>query len=199
MRTLFSFAKTTVIGGLLFLVPFVLLFVVGEKAVAIAAHVLRPVAHHFPAEPIAGVTVATLAAIGLLVVVSFLAGLAARTQAGRDAAQWIERTVLARIPGYVMFKGMVGDMGQLAHLDAQVSTEAVFARIEDAWQIGFLMDTLPSGDVAVFIPGAPSPVSGSLYFLSPDRIRPSGLSVRDATALLRRIGVDSAALLSGKL
>lgn len=199
MRPLFAFAKTTVLGGLLFLVPFVVLFVVLEKAVHLAQRALAPLAQHFPEGTVAGFTVATLAALGLLLVVCFLAGLAARTGAGRRIAQEIERTVLARLPGYVMFKGMVGDMGQLAQLDAQVSTEAVFARLEDAWQIGFLMDRLASGELAVFVPGAPSPMSGALYFLPADRVRSSGLSVREATALLRRIGGDSAALLRDKL
>src|SRR5687768_6293525 len=192
MRTLYAFVKTTVVGGLLFLVPFILLFVVVEKAFVIAHRVIAPVAHHFPAEPVAGVSVASLAALLLVLVASFGAGLAARTAAGRDIAAWIERTVLTRLPGYVLLKGMVDDLGQFDALHASVRTEAVFVRIEDAWQIGFLTDRLASGELAVFVPGAPSPMSGSLYFLTPDRVRPSGLTVHDATALLRRIGLESA-------
>ena len=40
---------------------------------------------------------------------------------------------------------------------------------------------------------------GSLYILTKDRVRDSGLTINDAMAVLRRIGVGSAERLSGKM
>jgi uncharacterized membrane protein len=38
----------------------------------------------------------------------------------------------------------------------------VLARIEDSWQIAFLVERLEGGHVAVFMPGVPNPLSGSV-------------------------------------
>jgi uncharacterized membrane protein len=146
-----------------------------------------------------GVPGDTITAILCLVLLSILAGVIARTRGAQGFVGWIETVILSRMPGYTMYRGMVGDMTQsMNSLERSSDAQAILARIEDAWQIGFVTDTMENGDLAVFIPGAPSPLSGSLYFLPRDRVRDSGLTVTDATAVLRRIGIGSGKRLSGK-
>ena len=192
MRTLFEFVKTTVIGGLLFLVPVVLLVVLLEKAVAIALKVMVPLASHFPNQTVVGVTSATLIAILLLLVLSFGAGLFARTRSGNRFGEWIEEVVLSRIPGYVLIRGMVHDLqASVVALDADKQQRSVFVMLDDTWQLGVVVEQLPTGRLVVFVPGAPSPLSGSLYYLPPDRVRPSGLTVSETASLLQRLGRGS--------
>lgn len=192
MRALFEFTKTTVIGGLLFLVPVVLLVVLLEKAVAIAAKLVVPVAAYFPDQPWLGVTSATLIAIVLLLVLSFGAGLFARTRTGNRFGEWIEEVVLSRLPGYVLIRGMVDDLRtSFAALETDKEQRSVFVMLDDGWQLGIMIEELPTGRLVVFVPGAPSPLSGSLYFMLPDRVRPSGLTVSDTASLLQRLGRGS--------
>ena len=198
MRKFLAFARTVILGGVLFLVPFVLLVLVLERAVVFARKVLTPVAHYFPESPILGVAGATLASVLVLLVVCFGAGMVARTAGGQRFFTRIEETFLTRLPGYTMYRGALDDLERNLKTLGNPSTRAVFVRIEDAWQIGFVADTLDNGDLAVFVPGAPSPLSGSLFFLEPDRVRDSGLSVNEAMAMLRRIGVGSAQQLRAK-
>ena len=75
----------------------------------------------------------------------------------------------------------------------------VLARIEDAWQVAFLIERIEGGHVAVFVPGAPNPSSGSIYFMTEDRIKKMGLPLTEALKSVRRLGVGSNALLRGKL
>ncbi len=192
MKGLLRFIKATVIGGVLFMVPIIILIMTLEKGMLIASKFVAPLAAHFPDKPLLGMTAATLAAALVLLILSFLAGLAAQTAIGQKFVVWLEKVFLSKLPGYVMFRGVVGDMSNgMDTLAGESKVRTVFVSIEDAWQIGFLMDTLASGELAVYVPGAPSPMSGSLYFMGPDRVRESSLTVFEAQAMLRRIGKGS--------
>jgi uncharacterized membrane protein len=73
----------------------------------------------------------------------------------------------------------------------------VLAQIEDAWQIAFLVERLEGGHMAVFVPGAPNPLSGSVYFMTQDRIKAVDIPASVAMKCLRRVGAGSNALLQG--
>lgn len=85
MAAVKDFLKTTVVGGLVFLVPMVVLAIVLRHAMRLAGPFADSIAARFPAHEIAGVAIATLVAALLLVLVSFVASLLARTPAGRKA------------------------------------------------------------------------------------------------------------------
>jgi uncharacterized membrane protein len=87
----------------------------------------------------------------------------------------------------------------MAGIEESHGHEAVLARIEDAWQVALLVERLDGSYVAVFVPGAPMPSSGSVYFMTEDRIKPLGLPLAEATKCLRRLGVGSKAMLAGRL
>jgi uncharacterized membrane protein len=73
----------------------------------------------------------------------------------------------------------------------------VLPQIEDAWQGAFRVERLEGGHVAVFVPGAPNPLSGSLYFMTQDRIKAVDIPAAGAMKCLRRVGAGSSALLHG--
>ena len=74
-----NFMKTTIVGGLIFLIPLILLLLVLKHAMGFAAKVAKPIAEKFPVPEIGGPALVTLVAVAVLIVVAFLAGLAART------------------------------------------------------------------------------------------------------------------------
>jgi uncharacterized membrane protein len=190
---MFEFVKTTVLGGLLFLLPVVVLVLLLEKALAIARGVVAPVAAQFPQMPVLGVTSVTAAAIVLLLLLSFLAGLLARTQLGKRLGNWIEHAFLSKMPGYVLLRGVLADVtAGFKALDKSQTQHSVLVELDEAWQLGFVVDKLPvSGRVAVFVPGAPSPLSGSVLYVLPEKVRATGLSVTETTSLLARLGRGS--------
>ena len=152
MNGLIKFLKVTMVGGLLFLVPVVLLIVILEKGFLIARGLIKPVVAHIPDLPLLGVPGTTLAAILCLVLLSIIAGFIARTSGAQSFVNWIETVILSRMPGYTMFRSMAGDMTQnMSSLETSGHAHAILARIEDAWQIGFITDTMENGGIAVLI------------------------------------------------
>jgi uncharacterized membrane protein len=195
MRRPFAFIRTTLVGGLLFLVPIVILTAIVAKALNLAATLVRPLAERIPVETMAGVAMAKLLAIAAIVLFCFLTGLLARAAWARKTIRWLEINLLSNIPVY----GWIKDVGQsFAGVEKAEGHEPVLAWIEEAWQIGFLLERIDGGHVAVFVPGAPSPWSGAVFFMPEDRIRPLDVPLPAALQCLRRLGLGANALLKGK-
>jgi len=196
MKALAAFVRTTLTGFVLFLLPLVVLIIVIGKAQRIATRIMIPLAGLIPVESVRGIVVARLLAAGAIVLFCFLAGLAWRIGPARSVIEWLERTVLSYIPGYGFFKGMCES---LAGFEERHAYPVVLARIEEAWQIGFLMESLANGYYAVFVPGAPSAWSGSVYFMTEDRFKRIDMPRAEALQCLRRLGIGAAKLLDGKI
>ena len=196
MNGKFYVFRTTLVGGLLFLVPIVVLAIVINKALNLARIVIGPLAALIPVETVAGVAVAKLLAIAAIVFFCFVTGLFAKTSLAKKMVDWMETSLLSNLPGYSLIKGMGETM---AGVGKENSHEPVLAYIEEAWQIAFLVERIDGGHVAVFVPGAPSPWSGSLFFLTEDRIRTLDIPLAAALNCVRRMGIGASELLRDKL
>jgi uncharacterized membrane protein len=196
MRVFSGFLKSTVVGGLLFMVPLILFVVVLQKGMNIVGKIVVPLAKRFPEHTILGVGITTILSIAVIVILSFLFGLIARTAAGRRVRDWVEYTIMGRVPGYAVVKGMIqGATGLENEKDAQVA----LIRIEDAWQLGFVVEVHPDGHRTVYVPGAPNPSSGSVFYMTEDRIRPVDVNLPAVVKTIRHLGLGSKDLLKGKL
>ncbi len=70
----------------------------------------------------------------------------------------------------------------------------VLVRIGDSWRIGVQTDAGKNGLTAVFIPNSPNPMSGSVFLIAPDRVRPVDAPLASAMACLRRCGAGATSL-----
>jgi uncharacterized membrane protein len=190
-----EFVKATVIGGVLFLLPAAVVLLILSHAMRLANKVAVPVSHSLHLDSLgnlAGAGAATIIAVILLIVVSFGAGLIARTKIGTRAASRLENSFLGGLPQYQMIKSMTEG---LAHVENAESVRPALISIEKGWQIGYLLEDLGNGWVAVLLPQAPTPMSGNIMFLPVERTRPLGISMVQAMSIVKRIGVGSAEML----
>ena len=104
---MYSFLKTTFLGGVLFLAPVVVLIALFEKALGYAQKAVVPLADALFKGTFAHVFVSDLLAFGLLLVLCFLAGLAAKTSFARKYVDVLEQRVLAKVPLYDSTKSKV--------------------------------------------------------------------------------------------
>ena len=79
MKTIAQFVRTTVVGGLFFLAPIVVLIVILAKAFDYAKKGLNAVVVHIPAASDLTAGAATVLAVALVALVCLLAGLVAHT------------------------------------------------------------------------------------------------------------------------
>jgi uncharacterized membrane protein len=190
-----EFLKTTFVGGILFLLPVALVLLVLSHALRLAGNVVRPVSHglHFE-QTVAGVGTATILAVLLLVVISFGAGVVARTNLGRRINGWFERSFLGNVPQYQLAKSLGEGLAQIEGAD---NLKPALISIDGGWQMGYVLEPLDNGWLAVFVPQAPTPLSGNVMYLPADRIRPLGIPMLQARTIVKHLGIGSAAALHG--
>lgn len=192
MQAVVAFVRTTLVGGVLFLVPVVLAALILREAAQFAIRILRPFTRLTPSDAVAGIAVIELLAIAALIALCFLAGLMGRTKAGRALGHRLEYAVLRRIPGFMFLRTV---MASMVGLETNSGLSVALASIEDAWVLSFVIERHRSGLATVFVPSAPTPAAGSIYYLPEDRIRPLDVPVSAAMACITRLGVGSIDLL----
>jgi uncharacterized membrane protein len=192
MKMISRFIGTTVLDGVLFLAPIVVLFVVVNKAFDIARRGLKPLTTLLPVNDASGSTASAILTILMLVLVCFLAGLLARTMLAQRVVEALERGVLSKLPGYEYLK----EAGtSVLGVSESAKHPVVLAEFGGSWRVGVQTDA-GEGFVSVFIPNSPNPMSGGLFLLAKDRVRAADVPLADAIASLRRCGMGSSPLLA---
>jgi uncharacterized membrane protein len=179
MKPTFKFLRTTLVGGILFLAPLMVLVIILEKALTITHEFVDPLAKHLPIHSAIGLRTPMFLAAGLIVVFCFLTG-------------FIARTVLLNFPGYEFLKRMSESM---LGVEKDGNYPVVLVHSDGLWQIGFRIETLENGLIAVFIPGVPNANSGAVFFVSPERISLVEIAPARMLKCLKRLGAGSSALL----
>jgi uncharacterized membrane protein len=174
MKTLALFVRSTILGGVFFLAPIIVLIVILAKAFGYAKKGVHAIVVHVPMVSDLRVSVATALSIATIALVCLLAGLIAHTLIGQRLVNTLESSVLSKIPAYEYLKQEsasalgVAEIGELP---------VVFVPMEGGWQLGVQTETLSNGLVSIFIPGAPNPHSGSVFFFPTEVVRPAGIEL----------------------
>ena len=185
MRGTYRFLKSTLLGGLVVLVPVVVLGAIVVWVVQIALQFMLPVFGWLPDKSVAGVSLTLLFAVLSVVIGCFLAGLFAETAIIRRLGEQAERLALA-VPGYALMKNVGAN---LVGIEGRHPAKTVLVRFEASWQIGVLMETLSDGRHVVFVPGVPRALVGTLHIIAADRVLVLTMSVAAALDALGRLGV----------
>lgn len=185
-----NFVKTTILGGVVFLVPLVVLAVVLGKAYQIMMLVAQPMSNWIPIDAVGGIALANLIALAAIVLSCFLVGLMARGEWARGVYRALDSR-MASIPGYVFVRAMTEDIHRGA--ESAGSFTPVLSRFDDNAQLSFEIERTPDGQVVVYLPGSPNPWSGSVVLLDEARVQKLDLSASDVIRSIRSLGRGSAA------
>jgi uncharacterized membrane protein len=193
MKAVSHFLRITVLGGVLFLTPILVLVFIMSKAFDFARRALKPVTAVIPDRFVSGAPTEAILAIVLIALSCFLAGLFARTRLAQRIVSELESSVLSKVPAYEYLKqagASVMGLGEMA------DHPVVLTRLGGAWRIGVQTDVVGGGLVAVFVPNSPNPMSGSVFLVAADNVRPARVPLAAAIGCLRRCGAGSEAFLS---
>src|SRR5262245_60824268 len=178
--------RATAVGGLLFLLPLMLVALLLGHAVHLAGMVTKPISNFLTLDKLIGSGGEEAIAVVGLVGISVAAGLVARTRFGRRISRGVEHSFLGGLPQYQMMKSMAGGLAQVEGAEG-VGTALV--SIEDGWQLGYLLEPLHQGWVAVFLPQAPTPMSGNIMYLPAERVRPLDITMAQAMVIVKHMGI----------
>ncbi len=185
MRGFYRFLKSTILGGLVVLVPVAVLGAVLAWAIPLILKVVTPVFEWLPDKSVGGVSLTFVAALLCLVASCFVIGLVAETALVRRLGSGADQIALF-VPGYALMKHVGADV---VGIERKNPVKTVLARFEASWQVGFLMETFADGRHLIFVPGVPRALIGTLHILEPERVQMLTMSVSSALDILSRLGV----------
>ncbi len=188
MRSFFITLGRRLLIGMVFLLPLVLVVIVLGHAITLVGALAKPVSHLVPVEDYVGVSGESLIGLVLILLVAFGAGFAASTRHGRRVTRFWENSLLGGVPQYQLVKSMADGLTQV---ESMAGVTPALVNRDGGWQLGYQLEAIPDGWVAVFIPRAPTPMSGDLFYLPQDRIVPLNISMAQAMLVVKRMGLGS--------
>jgi uncharacterized membrane protein len=190
-----KFFVTAAIGGMLFLVPLVFMVLILGKAFQIMTRVAEPISRLLPVDHIAGVALINVVAVLLILLVCVIAGLVAKGPLAQSFYKKIDGVLAELVPSYIWSKTVV------RNLAGDVDTERfkpVLVTLDDQLLLAFEMERSQDGLVVIFLPGAPDVHSGTVAYVTADRVQPLATSLLEINRTLKHMGKGAVALLPAK-
>ena len=188
MRALAEFTKTTLVGGILVVLPLWISVLLLVKAAAGVFALLAPVTSQLPPE----MHLRRIVALVIVVLVCFIAGLVVRTGPGLRAKSVLDRYLLERIPGYTLLRGLAG---RITGHEEGATFAACLVEIEDALVPAFVVEEHPDGRYTIFVPSVPTPAAGTVYILEAARVHLVDVPFTKAVSVISKWGAGSRDLL----
>jgi uncharacterized membrane protein len=183
MKSLLNLLRTTITGGILFLLPVVLIIVILNKARLILVKISAPITDRLP-DIILGLDGSKLITIVLLILICFVSGLLFRSPTVRRWINKLEDEYLSYLPGYTMMKSITSDVIGDKNDHGLVT---VLVLEEETWQVGFLIEE-NKDHCTVFFPEAPRHESGELKIVPLSWVTKVNVKTRETTKSLQRYG-----------
>ena len=190
----FGFLKTTAIGGLIFLLPLIVVGALLGQIAPVVMTVAEQLGQLLPAamKTASGVSLLVGLAIGVLLLLCFAAGLVARWSLGRQLGEFFEKNLLLLFPRYAIIRDTMA--GTIGGDDTKPQLRPVLVRFEEYTQVAFETERGTNGMVAVFLPGSPDTWTGRAVLVEEQRVQLLDVPFADAVALVEQMGRGSTGL-----
>jgi uncharacterized membrane protein len=127
----------------------------------------------------------------LVLAICFLIGALTLTRTGGAIRRRIETSFLQRIPGYDVIRGLTQ---QLSGENRQDNWKPALVELEEALVPAFIIEHFADGRYTVFVPSVPTPLSGALFILEPNRVHPVDVPFTQALRVVTKWGSGAQAL-----
>ena len=188
MKKIAGFLLSRLGTGVLILAPLYLCLLLLLKAMKSLRGIMQPIARLIPEWLPAEYLLSLLLILALCLVL----GVLVRTSPGRKLWEMCDRSLFQRIPGYAVIRGLTQ---QLAGKTQDESWKPALVELEDALVPAFIIERLSDG-FTVFVPSSPTPLAGTIYILSADRVHPLDVPFTHALQVVSRWGAGSGDLLA---
>jgi uncharacterized membrane protein len=170
--------------GMLAIAPIYLALLLLLKVLKSLAAVMRPLANLLPT----WLPAEHFLSFMLMLLICFLIGVIVCTPTGRATWERTETSLLKRIPGYELVRSLTQ---QLAGKTQDQAWKPALAEIEEALVPAFIIEEHEDGRFTVFVPSVPTPIAGSIYILTPDRVHPLDIPFTRALKAVSQWGLGS--------
>ena len=152
------FLRTTAIGGLLFLLPLIVVGALVGQVVPIVLTITKALGDILPGfiKTPSGISLLIAMSIAILWLLCFCAGILAHGSLGQRFSEMFEKKLVLLFPRYSILKDQMA--GSLGGGHAKPQMKPVLVQFDDCLRIGFETERNEQAQlIAVFLPGSPDP------------------------------------------
>ena len=195
MDKLKNFLKTSLLGGVVVILPVAILVSVSIWVFDLIASWIQPLTNIVIKDTQTNEFIAAAFVIILIMTACFFVGILVRTRLGGFFYNQVETRILKLAPGYSMIKETVLQLFG-SRKDSPFSSVAL-AQIfcNSTLATCFITDTHGDGSYTVFVPTGPNPTSGLIYHLQGKYVHPVPIPVQDAMRSIISCGAGSRKLM----
>jgi uncharacterized membrane protein len=163
------------------------LYLILVETLGLVVALATPIADLFPKGTFDEPRFPVLIAITLIVGTSFLIGLVMRSAAGKRFFDWIENSVLGRLPMYRVLKSLTTGFAEAK--EGGAFRPAVLNSPEGERELAYVIEDHGNGQATVLLPWAPTPFAGHVKIVGLDRIEVLDTDLGDFTRVVSMWGV----------
>ena len=194
MKRFKKFLWTTLIGGVVIILPITIVIFLVNLILRFVNNLLRPLANLISSNHELDKIVVNILALAIVISFCFIVGLFVRTRFGNNIWKYIEMEWLSKLPFYNVVKETVQQFaGNKKMPFKQVVLVDPFGN--GTTMTGFITDEDLVGRVTVFVPTAPNPTNGFVFHVPADQITKVDTDPEDALRTIIAVGVGSADVL----
>ena len=195
MGKLKSFLKTSLLGGVVVILPVAILASVTLWIFNLVTGLIEPLTRLLIKDSQINEYAAEVIVLVLIVASCFFVGVLVRTRLGDFFYRTIETRILKLMPGYSMVKETVLQVFGSKQDSPFSSVAMVQVFGNETLMTAFITDKHENGSFTVFVPTGPNPTSGLIYHLEARYVHPVDMSVQDAMRSIISCGSGSAKLM----
>ena len=194
MKKFKSFIKTTLLGGLVVILPVTIIVVVFRWLIVTVTNWIQPLTNLILAKSDMREFLADLIVLAVIILFCFVIGLLMKSAGARWVFQWLENRVLKIAPGYNLVKETINQF--LGRKKSPFSSVALVQIFENRTLCtAFVTDEHPDGSFTVFVPTGPNPTSGQIFHLQKEFVHPVEVGVDETMRSILSCGAGSTALI----
>jgi uncharacterized membrane protein len=199
MKRLRSFLKTSLLGGLVVILPATILVSVSLWLFGLITNWIKPFSDTLRSYSEYNDLITDFIAISLIIISCFFVGVLVRTRLGGFLFRTIENRILQLMPGYSMIKETV--LQVFANRDESPFSSVALAQVygNDTLATVFITDKHADGSFTVFMPTGPNPTSGLIFHLKGEYVHPVAIPVQDAMRSIISCGAGTHRLIQQHL
>ncbi len=189
-----KFIKKTVIGGVLFLIPIILLVMILTKVFSMLLLIATPLGDLIPLDNIGGIALANILVVLILILICFVAGVLATGKHTKKIQLAVENKLLVKLPGFAIIKSFMDSIKSTE--EASENFTPVLVTFDDNEQLCFEVERTSNEKVVVYLPGAPNPWSGTILYVEKTRVKRLNTSVSEAINNIQMLGLGTEDLMN---
>ncbi len=190
LRRFRQFFITTLIGGLLVILPITILILLINLLFTFVQEIIQPISNVIDFGKLTNQWIINLISFSIIIGFLFLVGLIVQTQIGKRLFNAIEKNWLNKLPFYSTIKETVQQFsGRSKTPFSQVVLVDVFG--SDTRMTGFITDEIQDNYYTVFVPTGPNPTNGFIFHVPPERIEFLDVKTEEAMRSIIAVGSGS--------